>query len=409
MRILMVSDVYFPRINGVSTSIQTFVNELNRLGHEVTLLCPDYRGNRQTVIDKDHRLVRIPSKKVLFDPEDRYMSRRRIYELLPWLQQQKFDLLHIQTPFVAHYMGVRLAERLGLPSVVSYHTFFEEYLDHYLPLIPKRILRGLARRFSRKQCNQVERVIVPSSAMRDVLLAYGVKTTITILPTGIPLEKFKSGDGKRFRHKYGIAGTRPLILTIGRVACEKNIDFLVDVLVRIRLLVPEILFVIAGEGPMLPELQRRIERENLEEHILLVGYLDRETELQDCYAAADIFVFASRTETQGLVLLEAMAKGIPLVSTAVMGTRDVLVEKEGCLIAPDEAGAFAARVVRLLGDASLRRQLSRTGREYVKRWHAPLFAEQLLALYRELTGEAGAQEQSNANAGITRYRTEFNG
>ena len=187
-------------------------------------------------------------------------------------------------------------------------------------------MRYIAKRFTTKQCNQVDQVIVPSSAMREVLQDYGVSTNIQILPTGLPSQDYQSGDGERFRHEFGIASERPVMLTVGRVAFEKNIGFLVDVVKKVREPIPNVLFVMAGEGPMLPHLKKRVRQEGLQQQVMFVGYLDRATQLQDCYRAANVFVFASRTETQGLVLLEAMAQELPVVSTAVMGTRDVLVD-----------------------------------------------------------------------------------
>lgn len=393
MQILMISDVYFPRINGVSTSTQTFINELELLGHSVTLITPDYHGRSQTVLEQDSNIYRVPANKVPFDPEDRFMHKREIRKLLPKLRRHDFDIIHIQTPFMAHYAGLWLGRQLGIPCVETYHTFFEEYLYHYLPLVPKQITRYLARYFTTRQCNQVDQVIVPSTAMREVLGNYGVTTEITVLPTGLPLADFRRGDGRLFRQTFGIPPERPLLVTIGRVAHEKNIAFLFDVVTKVREQIPDILLVLAGEGPMLAELKHRVEKEGLEENILFVGYLDRNKALLDCYQAADIFVFASNTETQGLVLLEAMAKGVPVVSTAVMGTRDVLVDGEGCVIAQEKLDDFTAKVISVLKDSQLRRHLSETGRKYAKHWHAAVFAEQLASLYQ---AQANPLQQSQA-------------
>ena len=137
----MITDVYFPRINGVSTSIKTFRDELQKQGHRVTLIAPDYISNEYSD-DKD--IIRIPSKKVLLDPEDRMMSRKKIKSMLHKSGLMNIDIVHIHTPFVAHYSGVWLAGQLGIPCVESYHTFFEEYLYHYIPFFPKSWLKALA-------------------------------------------------------------------------------------------------------------------------------------------------------------------------------------------------------------------------------------------------------------------------
>jgi 1,2-diacylglycerol 3-alpha-glucosyltransferase len=394
VKILNVSDVYFPRVNGVSTSIQTFSRELAKLGHECHLIAPDY-GQKEATGPHEPRLIRVPSWKVPFDPEDRFMTPAKLRAMGPWLREQGYDILHIQTPFLAHKVGVELGRKLGVPVVETYHTFFEEYLHHYLPLLPRAVARRIARHFSRRQCNEVDAVVVPSRAMEEALRGYGVTTFLEKLPTGLRLEDLRGGNGQAFRDKFRIPAERPTITHIGRVAFEKNIGFLLEVLAKVAQRVPEVLMVIAGEGPALPALRRQVVDLGLQDHVLFVGYLDRATELLDCYRAADAFVFASRTETQGLVLLEAMALAVPVVSTAVMGTKDILEPGLGALVAEEDTEDFAGKVVEVLQNAELRCRLRREARDYVARsWEAGAMARRLEELYQRLL--AGRQELRQA-------------
>ena len=374
----MISDVHFPRVNGVSTSIHTFQQELSAIGHEVHLVAPDYSGGHEPV----PHISRIESRTVMLDPEDRFMKAKKIYDLMPHFKAMKFELVHIQTPFSAHYAGIKLARELGIPCVETYHTFFEEYLYHYVPLLPKFITKSITRRFSRSQCNAVNAVIVPSLAMGNVLKNYGCESPIHISPTGIQLEKFGAGDGVRFCQKHGIPPERPVLLHIGRVAHEKNIGFLLEVVHRLKADYPDILFIICGEGPAKKSLEQQVNRLELAGNVRFVGYLERETELIDCYRAADVFIFASRTETQGLVLLEAMALGVPVVSTAVMGTIDIVAVEKGALVAQEDIEDFASKVSLVLNDKILRASMSEDGREYVKNWGAPATAKRLLEIYQ---------------------------
>jgi 1,2-diacylglycerol 3-alpha-glucosyltransferase len=227
------------------------------------------------------------------------------------LNASSFDLVHIHTPFLAHYAGVRFAARAGIPVIATYHTFFEEYLHHYVPLLPRPIGRVLARRFTRSQCAQLAAIVAPSEPMRALLLDYGVTTRIDVIPTGLPADRYLPGNGARFRAIFGIDPERPLLLYVGRVAHEKNIEFLLHAFVALRRVRPGALLAIAGEGPAREHLQSLVARLGLSNDVQFIGYLDRERGLADCYAAADVFVFASRTETQGLVLLEALAQGRP--------------------------------------------------------------------------------------------------
>ncbi len=383
MRILFISDVYFPRVNGVSTSMQTFRRELQRLGHEVDIIAPDYGQSE----NGDSGLIRVPSRVVIFDPEDRMMRFSSILALTDELRRRNFDLIHIQTPFVAHYAGINLARRLNIPRLETYHTFFEEYLHHYVPFLPKSWTRYVARYFSRSQCNEVNAVVVPSTAMCEVLSGYGVTTPMEVLPTGIELERFSGGDGARFRAVHGIAPERPVMLHVGRVAFEKNIGFLLRMLHRVRKLHPDVLFIIAGEGPARQALYREAQGLGVMDNVMFVGNMDRENGLLDCYRAANVKVFASRTETQGLVLLEAMALGVPVVSTAIMGTKDVLQPGCGAEVVAEDEASFAAAVARVLGDGDLAGRMSDAGREYVKSWSSLVLARRMVDLYGHLVAE----------------------
>jgi glycosyltransferase involved in cell wall biosynthesis len=378
MRILMISDVYFPRINGVSTSILTFQQELSKLGHYVHIVAPAYPADHSVAA----HISRIESRYVMLDPEDRLMKSAKILALLPQLLVQNFDIVHIQTPFLAHYAGVKLARLLNIPAVETYHTFFEEYLYHYLPILPKFLTRWITRSFSLSQCNSVDAVIVPSTAMNTVLRQYGCVSPIHIAPTGIQMEKFKAGVRSSFRVQRGIPEDRPVLLFAGRVAHEKNIGFLLTVAARLKASHARILLLICGEGPARNHLQRRVKRMNLADNVMFIDYLDRETELLDCYRAADVFVFASRTETQGLVLLEAMALGIPVVSTAVMGTIDILSPNRGALVAEETVGDFAAKVSLMLRNRALRVSTGAEGREYAKTWDAAVTTQRMVDIYQ---------------------------
>ena len=380
MRVLFISDVYFPRVNGVSTSIRTFREDLAHCGIDTLLVAPRY-GAAGADAAEEPGVLRVAAAGVPGDPEDRRMSWRALLRALDALPHGAFELVHIHTPFIAHYAGVRCALRARVPSLATYHTFFEEYLHHYLPLMPRAASRFLARSFTRSQCAAVRALIAPSEPMRTVLEAYGVRTPIHVLPTGLPPDRFRSGDGQAFRLRAGIDLRRQLLTYIGRVAHEKNIGFLLQVFREVLQSVPDALLVIAGEGPARSALRAEVAALGLDACVHFAGYLERESALLDCYAAADVFVFASRTETQGLVLLEAMAQGIPIVSTAELGTRSVL-PGSGALIVPEERAAFAAAVVRVLREPGLRAEMAERGRAHARSWSSAAMARRLAEIYR---------------------------
>jgi glycosyltransferase involved in cell wall biosynthesis len=378
LNILMISDVYFPRVNGVSTSIATFRKALSARGHRVCLIAPDY--GKAGGDDAD--IIRIPSRYLVLDPEDRILQVRRILELEAGLRKQAFDLVHIQTPFIAHRAGVELARRLDLPVVESCHTHFEEYLYYYVPFVPRPWMRSLARWLMRRQCDGMDAVIAPSVPMRDVLRRYGVKVPVSVISTGIDIDVMQDGSRERFCNRYAIDPARPILVHIGRIAHEKNIAFLLDVLAEVRKAVPNVLLVIAGDGPAKKALRRKTVQLGLQRNVHFAGYLTRGPDLWDCFRAGEAFVFASATETQGLVLLEAMALGVPVISTAVMGTKEILDAGKGALVADQTVDDFFEKIIRLLTDRSLRQRLATEGRVYVQEWSAERKAASLVDFYR---------------------------
>ena len=380
MRVLFLSDVYFPRVNGVSTSIATFREDLSAAGVETTLVVPDYG-----VAGEDAPgIVRVRAGRVPRDPEDRRMHWGTLQRTLQGLATQHFDLVHIHTPFLAHYAGVRFARAAGIPVVETYHTYFEDYLHHYVPLLPRALGRALARSVTRAQCAAVTALIAPSEPMQARLFDYGVRTSIHVIPTGLPRASFRRGDGARFRQQQQLPAGRPLLLYVGRLAFEKNLDFLLRSFLEVRRARPDALLVLAGEGPARAHLGHQVQRLGLERDVAFVGYLDREQGLVDCYAAAAVFVFASRTETQGLVLLEALAQGCPVVSTSHLGTASILQPNCGARVAPEEAGAFAAAAVGVLDNPQRATLLSEQGRRYAHGWSSARMAGRLREFYSGL-------------------------
>lgn len=387
----MLSDVYFPRVNGVSSSIRTYARALVTMGHQVTLVAPDYGPDSgQAQHDGDFEVIRLPSRVIFFDPEDRLIKPSALRSVLPQLAGRRWDAIHIHTPFRAHKLGVQLARRTGRPTVETYHTYFEEYVAHYLPWLPSSLTRLIARRVSRKLCRDVDHLIVPSQQMVEVLQRYGVDTPLTVLPTGLALDEFAQGDGARFRRMHGIEPEQPTLVTVSRLALEKNIAFLLQVTRRLVEQYPTLLFIIAGEGPDAERLKKLAMTLGLQSNVRFFGNLDRRTTLLDCYRAGDVFVFASPTETQGLVLIEAMALGVPIVSTAVMGTATVLRDARSAVISNENVDEFAGHVAQLLRAPEQRAASSAAGPVDAQAWSAEGLMRKAVALYAGLA--AGQNE-----------------
>lgn len=396
MRILQISDVYLPRICGVSTSIATFRDALAERDCKVTLIAPAYPDAR----DDDPLIERIPSSAVPGDAEDRRMHwsalSAKLYALdrTLALKGKKFDLVHVLTPFVAHYAGVKFARSMRIPAVGTYHTFFEEYFRHYYPLrgrlgaLPQFLTRTIARALTRSQARDLAAMIAPSQAIADVLAAYRVRAPVTVIPTGLPPEAFTPGDGTRFRWLEGIPGSAKLLLYAGRVAHEKNVGFLLRVLERLKRIEPkssigsQVILAIAGDGPARRDLEGHAAALGVADSVHWCGYLSP-ARLRDAYAAADAFVFASVAETQGLVLMEAMAARAPIIALSRLGSASVL-EGSGALLARHDEADFAVVTAGLLKHPSLAAVIRARQFGHARKWSSAAMAGRLQELYSRL-------------------------
>ena len=227
-------------------------------------------------------------------------------------------------------------------------------------------------------------IVVPSQPMLDVLRVYGVSSSANVIPTGLQEGSFAESDGLAFKKKHGIENKRPMLLYVGRVAFEKNIPFLFEMTKVLAERHPNVLLVVAGEGPAEKSLHQLAITLKIEDNVKFIGYLDRDTELNACYKSADVFVFSSKSETQGLVLLEAMAQGTPVVGIAELGTASILHEGQGALIATENAVEFSDKVASLIEDHSKRDLLSQKAKDYAFCvWSADVQAQRMVNFYQK--------------------------
>ncbi|HET9393149.1 MAG TPA: glycosyltransferase [Candidatus Rubrimentiphilum sp.] len=313
MRVGFFTEVYRPIINGVVASVDGLAGGLRALGHDVYCFAPHIPGS-----DEGDGALRMPSLPLPISTPYRLtvplVSRRNRRGIINHL-----DVLHAHSPFVTGWMSVRYARRLHVPLVYTYHTRLEEYV-HYLPFDPKAT-RFAASTLTRSFANLADAVIVPTPAMRQRLAEIGVTAHIEVVPSGIDLEHF--GSGKRradLRQSLGARSGDRLLLFVGRLGREKNVEVLLDALTLTK---TSARLVIAGDGPEREALETRANELNLGGRVRFLGEVGRD-ELPDLYASVDAFVFPSVTETQGLVLVEALAAGTAVIAADAPVVREVL-------------------------------------------------------------------------------------
>jgi len=391
MKVAFTSDVYWPRINGVTVSTNVFLTELQKLGHDMRLWAPEYPAPEDS--DKPHQhdpeVSRLKSFGLWFSKEDRLPRPWERKEFFRQLEAFGPDIIHIQTEFILGLMAQAYGRKHHIPVVQTCHTYFEQYINYYWPFLPPKMGKAFARWLTRRLFKHADLIITPTEPMKAVLQSYGIECPITVIPTGIREEDFagvtKAAEASQseWLQKYPVLRDKKLMLYVGRVGQEKNMDFLVDVVETVRRSEPQALLVVAGNGPYLEAFQALVARRGLSDAVLCLGYVNRQ-DLKHLYALADVFTFASVTETQGLVTIEAMMCGTPAVAIGKMGTREVMAGDNGGFMVEDDVGAFSSAVVRLLSDPELYRAKSAEALAYAQKWTASTMATRVESLYHQV-------------------------
>ncbi|MDR7512948.1 MAG: glycosyltransferase [Armatimonadota bacterium] len=381
VRVGMFSDSYLPRISGVVRSVAAFVAELRRQGHTATVYAPGYPG----YADDDPEVVRFPSVRAPGVP-DFPLAIPFARRFLADLRRRRLDVVHTHSPFLMGAAGRYAARRLGLPLVFTHHTMYSEYV-HYVPLVSHDFSRQVVTRYTARYCNQCALVIAPSDVVRAHLVASGVRAPVEVLPTaGLDLARFERLDPAWVRPRYGIPAGAPLVITVGRLAREKRFDVLLAAFAAAAQGGPARLLVVGG-GPQQPELRALAGELGIAGQVVFSGPLAHDRVL-DCYAAADLFAFASPTETQGLVVVEAMAAGLAVAAVGAGGVAEAVRNGETGLLTGPDAARLAEAIRRLIDDADLRRRYAAAGRAAARRYAIDQVVQRLVALYRYVRTDA---------------------
>ncbi|MDR2431238.1 MAG: glycosyltransferase [Candidatus Margulisbacteria bacterium] len=377
MRIGMFTDTYTPQINGVVTSINSFVDELKKLGHDVFIFAPELKGSVEhpnVFYFKSFKYPPLPEHQLAYSLSGHFKTFKDL----------KLDIVHSHTPFSLGLLALFLAKQYRLPLVHTYHTLFAEYV-HYVPTaLGRKIGVWLSTNASRRYCHSCELTIVPSEAMRQELQKYGVTSEIDVIPTGVGAYFRENGDPQAILKKHHIPGNTDIIAYAGRLAKEKNIEFLLQMYKEILKVRKDILFAVIGDGPHRAQIEKLAAELGLLDKILFTGYIADKTELAGWYKAAKVFVFASLTETQGLVILEAMSAGTPVVAVDAMGIADIIRANVGGLASKADVSEFSLKLMRLLSNNELRQKKSGEASQLAQKLSMANLTGRLVANYQRL-------------------------
>lgn len=375
MKIAFFTDSYRPYTSGVVRSIETFTTELNRLGHQVYIFAPQYKG-----CEKEpgvFRYASVPSPT----NQDFSVAIPISLKARPLVKKLGLDIIHVHSPFMLGRLGARLARLERIPLVYTYHTLYDKYV-HYVPFaqeLSSKVVQKLATDFS----NRCDLVIVPTKVIGDIIRENGVKTSIVNIPTGIDLSGYGEEDPEWLRKTYRIPAGHRILLFVGRIGQEKNLEFLIRCYVKVQQEIPQTTLALVGGGPQEQELKELVAALGVSDKVIFTGTLDKKSVI-NCYHGADLFVFASVTETQGLVIGEAKAAGLPVVAVDAFGVKEMVEhEQSGYLTRLDEQ-EFVERILTLLTDHSLYNQMSASAKEQAQHISSEACALRLVEAYEEI-------------------------
>ncbi len=377
MKIGVFTDSFRPYTSGVVRSIELFSREFNALGHEVYIFGPDYPMLHPPREEGVFRFISVPWPS---NP-DFSLPIPFSAQLGSTIRQLKLDIIHAHSPFLLGRLGARAARRYKLPLVFTFHTLYDQYV-HYFPFVEKtskQVVQNIARNF----CNRCNMVITPSQLVVNYLRRIGVEAPLVNIPTGVDLEEFKDLDAKWLQNNYGIKSEKIVLLFVGRLGKEKNVTFLMNSFQKVQESIPSAHLVLVGKGPQESYLRNMGRQMGLEDKITFTGVLPRQS-IVHCYASADLFVFPSVTETQGLVIGEAKAAGIPTVAIRAFGPAEMVAHGEDGILTDPSTEAFTEAILLLLKDKMLYQDMSKKAFKNAGQISSTYCAEKVLEVYRDL-------------------------
>lgn len=385
MNIAFFTDTYHPYVSGVANSIDLFKNELEKQGHQVFIFAPLLKDEHGNIPVDGPRIYRVESLK-----QDVFSEFTLTLPNLPPIFHDfykfKIDVVHSHTPF---YMGMYasiVALFYNIPVVHTYHTLYEKYTGH--SLFKKwykvdKAMMSLAKDVSVFYSQRCDALIAPSEKVKKMLQDYGIKNDIFVIQTGIELAKFEDVEKNYLRKKFNIPKNKKVVMYLGRIAPPKNPLFFVEMFEKMVKQNDDCILTIVGSGPSLDELKKSFEKKNLQDRVIFGGFANR-AEVPKCFADAQVFVFASKTDTQSLVLLEAAASGLPIVMLKDEGLTSVVKDLEnGFEIPGDNADLYSEKVLELLQNNDLRAKMSARSHDLAQQFSIQNQTEKLLNLYLE--------------------------
>ncbi|WP_286714827.1 glycosyltransferase [Marinobacter sp. tcs-11] len=378
LRVTMFTNNYLPFIGGVPISIERLRRGLEHLGDSTQIVAPRYRDQPS----HEDAVVRVPSLLAMGEKREFRLANIFLARIRKQVRAFRPDVIHLHHPFWLGSLGLFMARQLRIPAIYTYHTRLEHYA-HFVPL-PGMLFRNLiSHALIKRFANRCDGVIVPTYSTEEYLRMIGVTTPTFVQPTGIEYERFqavKPADVEALRKKLGLSNEK-VFISVARLSNEKNIDFMIEAIDRLRQEsdVP-FRFLMIGDGHQRDRLQKKIDSLELGSHFTLVGAVQPE-EMALWYNLGDAFLFASKSETQGMVILEAMSAGLPVVAVRSSGIEDVVRDGLNGYKTPENQARWIEKARQLLENDDLRTELSEKARAFAADYSIEQFARDVRGIY----------------------------
>ena len=386
MKICMFTNTYLPHVGGVARSVDFFAQDLRKLGHRVLVVAPTFPENMGPVEDSD-RVLRVPAIQN-FNGSDFSVKIPLPFIISQRIDDFKPDIVHSHHPFLMGDTALRTARRRDLPLVFTHHTLYERY-THYVPLDSKA-LQDFVINLSTRFANFCDRVVAPSHSIARLIRRRGVQQPIEEIPTGVDVDFFARGDCRRFRKAHRIPLDANVVGHLGRLAPEKNLTYLTMAVADFVSRHAQSRFLVVGSGPSEAEIRRIFEERDLDRQLITSGSQTGQ-ELSDAYSAMDLFVFSSQSETQGMVLLEAMAAGKPVIALDASGVREVVADgRNGRLLSPEicQPRTFTAAIEGFFNNSTIADQWRRKALKTARNLSRESCARRMEKVYRSVRKSA---------------------
>ena len=406
MKICMFTNTYLPHVGGVARSVKTFATDLEKKGHHILIVAPVFPGHEAEDRNQNN-ILRVPAVQQ-FNGSDFSVRIPIPFFIDETINNFDPQIIHSHHPYLLGDAALRLSRRRNLPLIFTHHTLYEAYVHHLN--VKSDTLQQFAAHLSTEYANLCDRVIAPSQSIADLLNQRGITSPVDIIPTGVDRQFFSEGNKSKFRKTHGIDESAFVIGHLGRLASEKNLEYLANSVCKTIENFPKTLFLVAGDGPCKKQIAQIFKDRGIEKKLIMPGNVTGQ-EVADAYHAMDLFIFSSHTETQGMVLTEAMAAGLPVIALDAPGVREVIEHNKNGLLLHHNTSMeeFSAAISKAVENDTVLKKWRVNALNTAEQFSRECSADKLERLYTSMTTTDATHTTEKRGQSLEPWETLLNG